>query len=749
MLLKQETMHPVEVRIFLVLLPSYFLRLLKKSFTYILLLPLFLTGLLPVSAQLSRPGLPLPIHYEGAPELTVYNLLIAEEKRAALFSSGERSMLKSGRAGLTINVSIDPENAGTWDTLADGTRLWRVGFRVEDAAMLSVIFSPWQVQQGVKVFLFDAGQQQVHGAFTDLNNKPFSRLGSAQINGNLIIVEMQVPAYLSFYGDMGISGIGCGFLQNDSFKFYKDGWFGKSGNCNVDVNCISDTLVQLRKHAVVRVIYDGTERCTGTLVNNTRQNGINYLLTAEHCINTEDIANTAVFYFDYESPFCNGPDGNNLMSISGATLRATGGDLDFSLLELLEPVPFSYHPYYAGWNALGYIPESGFTIHHPYGDVKKISLENDALEAASFGEDYIDDSHWRVSRWDAGTTEVGSSGAPFFDQYGLIVGTLTGGQANCISPVNDYYQMFSKCWDFHDNPDLQLAYWLDPLGKQKGFLEGYDPYAGFWQSGDTLFNIAADELLTTENATLLWGSYAGHNNLYTTAFAEKFSQSASLGLPGMLLHINNCYVNNAAATISVKIWEGGDLPGKALYQQEVYMSALSAQTLQLIEFDSVVTVPPGFFAGYEISYANPPDTFSTFMAANRTTDPLQHTAYVYQGSQWQSLAAFTGQAIHSSFAVYPVVMTLPTDTSSHDDDAESIIVYPNPARSAITLQFREMTGFPVTVTLYNLQGQQVLRRHYGPFQHIIPLDISLAGGVYLIRVDEGPHVHRLKLSVIK
>lgn len=735
---------------FLCIFDFHFLMMtFKKSLLLILILQLVTTSWLHVCAQLSRPGLPLSIHYQGAPALTVYNIEIAEEKRAALLTPGEGSMLKSGRAGLTIDVSFNPENSGTWDTLTDGTRVWRAGFRVEEAAMLSVIFSPWQVQRGVRVFMFDAGQQQIRGAFTSQNNKPFSKLGTGQINGNLLIIEIQVPAYLHSYGDIGISGIGCGFQQNDSYKSLKDGWFGKSGNCNVDINCISDTMAQLRKYAVVRVIYDGTERCTGTLVNNTRQNGINYLLTAEHCISTEGMANTAVFYFDYESPFCNGADGSSLKTISGATLRATGGNLDFSLLELLEPVPFDYHPYYAGWNALDYIPESGFTIHHPYGDVKKISLENDAPEVASFGEDYIDNSHWRVNRWDAGTTEIGSSGAPFFDQHGLIVGTLTGGQANCISPVNDYYQMFSKCWDFYDNPERQLVYWLDPLGKEKGFLAGYDPYAGFWRSGDTLSNIATDELLADENDMLIWGSYSGHNNLNTTAFAEKFAQPASLGLPGMFLHINHCNVSNPAATVTLKIWEGESLPGETLYQQEVFLADLSPQTLQLIEFDSVVRVPPVFFAGYEISYGIPPDTFSTYMAANRTADPLLHTAYVYGEGQWQSLSAFTGGAIHSSFAVYPVVMTVPADTSQQPDFTENIIVYPNPARSAITLQFNEMTGFPVTVTLYNLQGQQVVRREFGPFQHIIPLDIHLAGGVYLIRVDEGPHMHRLKLSVIK
>ncbi len=188
-----------------------------------------------------------------------------------------------------------------------------------------------------------------------------------------------MPSYIKKEIQITIAGIGCDFAEKTDQKQLKDGWYGLSGTCNVDINCNQDKSVQLVKNAVVRIVFLGFERCTGTLLNNTHLDGRNYILTAGHCINTENVANTALFYFNYESPYCNGPDGSNAHSVSGATIRAGSDKMDFTLLELLDPVPVTFHPYYAGWDNTSTAPSSGYTIHHPEGDVKKISTETSPL----------------------------------------------------------------------------------------------------------------------------------------------------------------------------------------------------------------------------------------------------------------------------------------------------------------------------------------------------------------------------------
>jgi V8-like Glu-specific endopeptidase len=387
-------------------------------------------------------------------------------------------------------------------------KIWRTSFKVKDASMLNLLFSPYQVNKGVTIYLYDRKQEVVLGAFSDINNKTFNKLATAQIPGDELIIEIQVPSYLDNFGQLGISGLGCDFTDFIRKRLLKDVFYGTSGSCNVDIHCISDPLVRELKNAVVRIMYNGTQRCTGTLVNNTRQDGAYYILTAGHCINREDEANAAVFYFDYESPYCDGPDGKAMKSLSGATLKATGDNLDFSLLELLEPIPYHYNAYYAGWDYTGKAPVSGFTIHHPNGDVKKYSQENHPISVSNYDSEYNNNTHWLVRHWDSGTTEPGSSGCPLFDKYGHIVGTLTGGYADCDNSVLDYFQMFSHSWDDFLSQNRQLACWLDPPEEGRGFLNGFDPFREFRLTGDTLSNILKNEDLVLMGDGLEWWSYS-------------------------------------------------------------------------------------------------------------------------------------------------------------------------------------------------------------------------------------------------
>ena len=117
----------------------------------------------------------------------------------------------------------------------------------------------------------------------------------------------------------------------------------------------------------------------------------------------------------------------------------------------------------------------GVTIHHPAGDIKKISTYTTPVESSQWSG--TSGTHWQVywseteTNW--GVTEGGSSGAPLYDNTGKIIGALTGGQAACEPDGSgsgtgpdqpDYYGKFSYSWDQNGNdPSQQLKYWLDPI----------------------------------------------------------------------------------------------------------------------------------------------------------------------------------------------------------------------------------------------------------------------------------------------
>ncbi|MBN1159355.1 MAG: T9SS type A sorting domain-containing protein [Bacteroidales bacterium] len=691
--------------------------------------------------QVSRPGKPLLLNYEGAKQLIVYEIEVPGKEESAESAKEVHPWLKPAGSGFLADVGFDIYETGTWDTLQDGTKVWRAAFLVSHATALNVVFNTYRVNKGVKVYLYDYEQQHVLGAFTDMNNKTAGMLATAQLFSELLIVEVQVPSYLDHAGELVVAQIGCDFSVDRETKALKDGWYGLSGDCNEDINCYDSPLYQQLKYSVVRIVYQGGERCTGALLNNTSENGRNYVITAEHCISNENIANTSVFYFDYESPFCDGPDGNSSRSISGSTIRAKGDCLDFVLLELLEPVPYTYRPYYAGWDVTGNAPLSGVAIHHPKGDVKKIAVENHSLTTATFSSEYVENSHWLVHHWESGTTEAGSSGGPFFDQHGRITGTLTGGQATCSDPVNDYFQKVAGEWDF-------LRLWLDPAVVHPGFVDGYDPWAEFWRSGDTLSNIRESEQLVTLKDGLVWGNLSGHNSAYLTQFAEQYRILDKKTLFGILLNISQNDVTSAASHLIVKVWQGGSFPEETIFEKDVLLADLIQDEVNLIETDSAVYVADTFYVGYELFYGQPQDTFAVRMAISRPVQQ-ENTAFVFDGTKWMSMSDYTSGIVNTSFSIFPVVYDQdPVDPD--DDPEEAVKVYPNPVSDECWIDFREMTSGPVTLRLYNLSGQPVYRQDFPPYQTKIHLQTgNLTSGVYILKVTGDHGTSTAKLIIFR
>ena len=342
----------------------------------------------------------------------------------------------------------------------------------------------------------------VKGAFTSGNNKASGVLPVGHLPGEELLIEMQVPLGMTDYGELELEALSHAFLNTGFKSSTADcpaGEFGCSQPCEIDVNCVEGDPWWQVKPSVVRV-FTTTFYCTGVLVNNTSYDGTPYIITAEHCLNTQYYADRTVFQFNYESASCFGEDGPLDMSISAATQLTHGDSVDFSLLEISSIPPASYGAYYAGWDRTQFQTASSSTIHHPFGDVKKISLDDDipAIPQTQSDvpysglEDYHYYSYWWVKRWETGTTEGGSSGGPLFNQARRVIGTLSGGNATCGDSIgydsdtdrviynpapnyDDYFTQFGMAWDHEEDKGNALKPWLDPLNLDPPTLIGYNP----------------------------------------------------------------------------------------------------------------------------------------------------------------------------------------------------------------------------------------------------------------------------------
>ena len=416
-------------------------------------------------AQVQTGGIPYSFNNNLKSEIPVVNMPKFDIN--ALLEEDKREMKnRPYRFAKVFPMSLSMSNSGVWETTKNGGKVWRLTVKSKNALSIGLVFKNFSLPENSELYIYNSDKSFLLGAVTSLNNNPSNILPTEQIKGDEITIEYYQTKDAKFTPDLIVSDI-----AHDYRGFYDT----KSQSCEVNVNCPEGDEWQDIKHAICKYTFSGYI-CTGALVANTNNDDTPYFLTANHCVNTQSQANTTVFYFNYEASTCDGTYGPSNQTTSGAMLKATANNhLDFTLLELNAVPPESYEPYYAGWDYSGDIAENTTCIHHPDGDIKKISKDDDSPGTGSFsGYDYA--KHWKIFEWDLGTTEGGSSGSPLFDQNQRVIGDLSGGQASCDYNFNDYYQKFSNAWEDYSANNEQLKYWLDPAGIEPGYFDGYNPY---------------------------------------------------------------------------------------------------------------------------------------------------------------------------------------------------------------------------------------------------------------------------------
>lgn len=473
----------------------------NKRILGLLLLIAVSTG---IFAQLQFPGTPLGINSQLKASEVMYVLPPPDPLEIeAQLELNRISNSKPLRFALERPVNLSPETHGSWSQVGEA-RVWHVHVLSPGALSLGVVFGRYELEPGVKLFVSDLSHQKVKGAFTSGNNKNSGVLPVGHLPGEELLIEMQVPAALATYGELELESLSHGFLKTGfnatQTEICPAGEFGCSQECEIDVNCVEGDYWQQVKPSVVRIYVENTAYCSGVLVNNTAYDGTPYVVTAEHCLNHQFYGDRSVFQFNYESEDCFGENGPLDMSIAGAEIISHGDSVDFSLIELSTSPPAYFDAYYAGWDRSNFQTGGTATIHHPFGDVKKVSVDEQIPDIPSQPgdvpypglEDYHYFSYWWIHEWDIGSTEGGSSGGPLFNLARRVIGTLSGGNAACGDSIDydsdtdrviyslapnydDYFTQFGIAWDHEEAKGNALKPWLDPVNSGVWFLDGYNP----------------------------------------------------------------------------------------------------------------------------------------------------------------------------------------------------------------------------------------------------------------------------------
>jgi len=457
-------------------------------------------------AQISMGGVPESWKYENVEaKIPSYTTQVLNYKKISIEDERDEREGLPSRFGYKHSVQLDLMNSGLWIDLDNGDRIWQLQVLCPDAKSINFTFDKFWLPEGGKLHIYSKDKSHLIGAFSNLNNKgtreKIRGFACGLVYSDNVVLEYYQPdnepeAIIS------VNGIVHGYRHIP--KFWGDETetrdFGDSGSCEMNINCPQANNFQDEKRGVALVLVGGSRVCTGSLINNTCNDGELFFLTAKQCLQfsgndpvENPFADDWSFMWNYEQPSCvNGSEPGNYYISHGAEVVANSadaliGDSNFALMRLNES-PLAVNPFekivFNGWTRATNLTGNPACIHHPNGDVKKfVEIFSPPSPAAS----YINvDPLWWADFWEVnmdGSFPDGSSrGAPIFTSNGLIFGQFyeTNIEMCHDTTFNNFYGVFGRfdiSWDAFSEEYNQLKHWLDPCGTNQTELEGgyYDP----------------------------------------------------------------------------------------------------------------------------------------------------------------------------------------------------------------------------------------------------------------------------------
>lgn len=400
------------------------------------------------------------------------------------------------RIGYPMTTDLDPGNSGTWDELRDGSRIWRLRVRSDEARWIVLGFDLFRLQEDASLFVYDPSMKAVQGPFTAADVRDHGELWFPPMAGDTLVVELDWPAKLAGVEPrLHLGTVSHGYKPFGSIGRLPTESFGDSGSCNIDVKCPLGADWLDERRGVVILLSGGSGFCTGSLINTTANDCRPYMLTAHHC----GAGASTTIGFNFERPACGSgtPPPETTQTLSGAVVLGDFASSDFTLLRMNSTPPESYGAYFNGWSRSPNPATQTWVIHHPEGDAKKISHDADPpINGSNFGS-----NHWRVQNYEQGTTEPGSSGSPLFDQNSRIVGQLHGGTASCSSITYDEYGKVAESWTGGGSSATRLSDWLDPGATGAMFADGLDHQICLFQAAGTV-NLLRDRYACSDTLSI-------------------------------------------------------------------------------------------------------------------------------------------------------------------------------------------------------------------------------------------------------
>jgi lysyl endopeptidase len=392
--------------------------------------------------------------------------LIEKEKR----KDAETPGIKPYQIAEPVRIDLDIAAGMTWQEV-DGFLYGRFDIRVHKALSTSVNFDEFFLPRSTEMYIYNEKGEMITGPVTEAENNEKGIWGSWVYSGERLTVEIKTPAATRNLLVLHSNNIAYGYKRLNRMEEQINDFDASDGQCEINVICPLGTGWENERNSVALILGDdGRSLCSGAIVMNTCGTNRAFLLTANHCYTPPGlpIQNVSAWRFTFQafSSTCPDPGINtNGTTANGSTLRANWVGSDFALVELSTIPASNSNIRYAGWsrNVTGITQTT--IIHHPRGDVMKITRDNEPPTPVTAAFSQGPSQDWKLII-DAGATEKGSSGGPYFDQNHRIIGQHHGTDQSLLAVCNqhnEYGGRFAVSWTGNGTNSTRLSNWLAPI----------------------------------------------------------------------------------------------------------------------------------------------------------------------------------------------------------------------------------------------------------------------------------------------
>jgi hypothetical protein len=351
---------------------------------------------------------------------------------------------------------------GVWSEIGDGRWLWVAEVRAIDALGVRLHFIDLDLPRGGRLVAYAPNDpSRVPGSIDGRGPFDTGDVWTPTIFGERARVEYLVQ------GEPGVEPT-LPFALAELLHVYREPSLQPEpeGACYIDSSCVSGISTVRRAVGRIDYIEGGSGYlCSGQLLQTVAGDLTPYFQTANHCIASNTVANTAEIFWNFQTSSCNGtpPSIGSVSSSTYCNLMTTQSSSDSTLLLVQGTLPTGLA--WAGWtSAVQSLGTSAIAIHHPQGTYKKAST---GTYLPSAGCNDVGSDHFTMD-WSQGGTDHGSSGGGVFktatDQF--------IGQVHC-GVVCSSTTRFGRFADFYSLAGPYLADGSDDAYEDNDTCGGY------------------------------------------------------------------------------------------------------------------------------------------------------------------------------------------------------------------------------------------------------------------------------------